>query len=160
MVEAQIKPIVVVTGITGYLGMYVCLDFLKDGGFKVRGTVRSTAPQNVKTLKDAFGKLFDELELVVADIENEQQVEKAVAGATYVVHTASPVLYKEPTDGGVACIRTAVEGALITLRASVKAGVKRVVLTSSIAAVRDLFPKDRLPQGVPYTEEHWSDIEF
>lgn len=59
------------TGITGYLGMYVCLDFLKDGCFKVRGTVRSTAPQNLKTLKDAFGKLYDELEFVVADIENE-----------------------------------------------------------------------------------------
>lgn len=60
----------------------------------------------------------------------------------------------------MACIRTAVEGALITLRASVKAGVKRVVLTSSIAAIRDVFPKDRLPAGVPYTEENWSDIEF
>ena len=83
-----------------------------------------------------------------------------MAGATYVVHTASPVVYKEPTDGGVAIVRTAVEGALITLRASHKAGVKRVVLTSSIAAIRDMFPKDRLPHGVPYTEEHWSDIEF
>jgi len=38
--------------------------------------------------------------------------------------------------------------------------VKRVVLTSSIAAVRDLFPKDRLPTGTPYTEAYWSDIEF
>lgn len=44
MVEGHLKPIVVVTGITGYLGIYVCLDFLKDGGFKVRGTVRSNAP--------------------------------------------------------------------------------------------------------------------
>ena len=71
MVEATSKPVVVITGITGYLGMYVTLDFLRDGSFKVRGTVRSTAPENLKHLKTAFGKLFDELELVVADIENE-----------------------------------------------------------------------------------------
>jgi nucleoside-diphosphate-sugar epimerase len=160
MVETSDKPLVVVTGITGYLGMFVCRDFLKDGSFRVRGTVRSKDPQNLKHLKEAYGKLFDELELSVTDIENEAQVEKAVAGATFVVHTASPVLYKEPTDGGVACIKTAVEGALITLRASSKAGVKRVVLTSSIAAVRDVFPKDKLPDGVPYTEENWSDVEF
>ena len=160
MVESIQKPLVVITGITGYLGMFVCRDFLKDGGFRVRGTVRNKDPKNLKYLIAAYGKLYEELEIVVTDVENESQVEKAVEGATYVVHTATPVLYKEPTDGGKACIKTAVEGALITLRASTKAGVKRVVLTSSIACIRDVFKKDRLPDGVPYTEEHWSDIEF
>lgn len=52
------------------------------------------------------------------------------------------------------------EGALSVLRAAHKYGVKRVVMTSSIAAVRDKFPKDRNPDGVPYTEESWSDVKF
>ena len=82
-------------------------------------------------------------------------------GACYVVHLASPVPYKEPNkEESEKIVKTAVEGALSVLRAAAKFGVKRVVMTSSIAAVRDLFPKDRLPTGTPYNEEHWSDIEF
>jgi nucleoside-diphosphate-sugar epimerase len=84
-----------------------------------------------------------------------------VQGATFVLHLASPVPYKEPSkEDSEKVVKTAVEGALSVLRAAAKFGVKRVVLTSSIAAVRDLFPKDRLPAGQAYDESHWSDIEF
>lgn len=70
--------------------------------------------------------------------------------------------YREPPkDVGLKVIKTAVEGVLSVLRAAEKDGrVKRVVLTSSIAAVRDFAPEKRLPAGTPYTEEHWSDIEY
>ena len=58
-------------------------------------------------------------------------------------------------------IKTAVEGVLSVMRAAEKAGtVKRVVLTSSIAAVRDFPPEKRLAPGKPYTEEYWSDIKY
>lgn len=78
-----------------------------------------------------------------------------------MLHTASPVPYKEPSkEESEHVLKVAVDGALSVLKAASKYGVKRVVLTSSIAAVRDLFPQDRLPTGQPYTEEHWSDIEF
>jgi dihydroflavonol-4-reductase len=71
------------------------------------------------------------------------------------------VPYKEPSkEEAPRVIKTAVDGALSVLRAAAKHGVKRVVMTSSVAAVRDRFPKDRLPVGQVYTEEHWSDIEF
>jgi dihydroflavonol-4-reductase len=78
------------------------------------------------------------------------------------VHSASPVPYREPPkDVGLKVIKTAVEGVLSVLRAAEKDGnVKRVVLTSSIAAVRDFAPEKRLPPGTPYTEECWSDIEY
>lgn len=70
--------------------------------------------------------------------------------------------YREPPkDVGLKVIKTAVEGVLTVMRAAEKdGGVKRVVLTSSIAAVRDFAPEKRLPPGTPYTEEHWSDIEY
>ena len=61
-----------ITGISGYLGSQVCLFFLKNGTFKVRGTVRSkTNPQKIAPLQKAFGELFDELELAEADLLNE-----------------------------------------------------------------------------------------
>lgn len=70
--------------------------------------------------------------------------------------------YREPPkDVGLKVIKTAVEGVLSVMRAAEKAGtVKRFVLTSSIAAIRDFAPEKRLPAGTPYTEEHWSDIEY
>ena len=40
MVQAEEKPIVTITGITGFLGSWTCLKYLEDGGFRVRGTVR------------------------------------------------------------------------------------------------------------------------
>ena len=80
-----------ITGISGYLGSQVCLSFLKHGGFKVRGTVRSTKNEKkLEPLKKAFGELFNELTLVEADLNDEESIINACEGCTYVVHTASP----------------------------------------------------------------------
>ena len=67
------KPIVVITGISGYVGSQVCLSFLKNGGFRVRGTVRSTKnTAKLDPLRKAYGQeLFDQLELVEADLLDE-----------------------------------------------------------------------------------------
>ena len=63
------KEIVVITGISGYVGSQVCLSFLKDGTYAVRGTVRSkTNAAKIEPLKQAFGEYFDQLELVEADL--------------------------------------------------------------------------------------------
>jgi len=57
----------------------------------VRGTVRSTKkPEKLEPLKKAFGELYDQLELVEADLDKEQSIIDAIEGCTYVVHTASP----------------------------------------------------------------------
>ena len=54
------KPIVTITGISGYLGAQVCLHFLKDGRYKVRGTVRSkTNKAKIEPLKMAFKEYFE-----------------------------------------------------------------------------------------------------
>ena len=74
------------------MGSYVCDTFLKDGRFKIRGTVRDS--KNVKKmepLRKAFGEAFDQIELFEADLTNPESLEKAVEGCDYVVHTASPV---------------------------------------------------------------------
>jgi nucleoside-diphosphate-sugar epimerase len=53
------RPVVVITGVSGYLGSHVCMSFLKDGGFTVRGTVRDTKnAKKIEPLKKAFGEYF------------------------------------------------------------------------------------------------------
>ena len=60
MVENTVKPLVTITGITGFLGANVCLLFLKDGNYRVRGTVRSTSnAAKLDPIKNAFGGHYD-----------------------------------------------------------------------------------------------------
>ena len=91
MVESSIKPLVVITGISGYLGLYVVRDFLQDGNFRVRGTIRGKNDAKIKPIQEAVGEaLFEQLEIVEADLLNADSLALAIQGATYVVHTASP----------------------------------------------------------------------
>ena len=91
MVDAGEKPLVTVTGVTGFLGAHTALKFFEDGGFRVRGTVRSkTNAAKIDPLKKTLGDFFDQLELVEADLLDKQSMIDAVAGSTYVAHTASP----------------------------------------------------------------------
>ena len=60
MVESTTtKPLVVITGVSGFLGSHVAHQFLMDGGFRVRGTVRDTKnPKKIDPIKKAFGDQF------------------------------------------------------------------------------------------------------
>lgn len=140
MVEGQ-KPIVTITGISGFIGSLVCLDFLKTGDYHVRGTVRDSKNEaKLAPLKKAFGEYFDQLELVNADLLNTESVTKAIAGSTYVVHTASPFFFPENDED---VIKPAVEGTMAVMHAcSASGGVKRCVITSSIAAISSVAKAD------------------
>lgn len=90
------KPIVTITGISGYLGSRVCHEFLLDGTYQVRGTVRDkNNMKKMQPLIDAFGQeLFDMIDLREADLLNDDSMTKAMEGTHYIVHTASPVPLK------------------------------------------------------------------
>ena len=93
------KPIVVITGVSGYLGSRVCYDFLLDGSFTVRGTVRDKNSDNkINPLKEAFGAYFSKLELINVDLLDSESISNAIKGADYVVHTASPFTYSSKTE--------------------------------------------------------------
>ena len=95
----DLRPTVLITGITGYLGSQVCLHFLNDGNFHVRGTVRSlNRREKIEPLIKAFGPLFSYLEIVEADLLDEASLIKAAAGCNYIVHTASPFYIDKPKD--------------------------------------------------------------
>ena len=85
-----------------------------------------------------------------------ESLSHAIKGATYVVHTASPFPLKNPKNADE-LVKPAVEGTMAVCRACHANRVKRLVVTSSCAAVMDRKPEERLSV---YTEENWSDVEY
>lgn len=135
MATADTKPLVLVTGATGYIAGH-CIRELMEHGYRVRGTVRALA-DTAKTehLQRMAATLGASLELVEANLGSDAGWEEAVAGCTYVQHVASPFPPEVPKDENE-LIRPAVDGALRVLKACAASGtVKRVVMTSSVAAV-------------------------
>jgi dihydroflavonol-4-reductase len=92
------------------------------------------------------------LEFVTADLTSDLGWDQAVAGATFVLHTASPFPPTQPENEDDLII-PAREGTLRVLKAAQRAGVSRVVVTSSFAAVG----YTRTDLGAPFTEEDWTD---
>ncbi|XP_071479830.1 uncharacterized protein [Diadema antillarum] len=126
---------VLVTGASGYIAAHI-VQQLQEEGCAVRGTVRSLANEaRIKHLKGLCPDAAHELELVEADLENEESWKSAVDGCMYVIHTASPFPLSVPADENVV-IKPAVEGVTNVLKAVVANGkVKRVVLTSAGLAI-------------------------
>jgi len=101
MVDAAAeKPLVTITGVTGFIGAITTKLFLEDGSYRVRGTVRDRNNQTkMNPLKQTIGEeLFAQLELVEADLLNEESVAAAISGSTFVAHTASPFVLEDPED--------------------------------------------------------------
>ena len=146
-------PIVLVTGASGFIAMHIIRQLLEQGRLRVRGTVRDkTCEQKVKPLKELVPDAKYPLDLVDADLTKEDSWKNAVSGCSYVLHVASPLPRKSPKNPD-AIVRPAVDGALNVLKACSESGtVKRVVLTSSIAAVAGGITGE---QGKLYTEADW-----
>ena len=157
MVEAGEKPLVTITGVTGFLGSMVALEFLKDGGFRVRGTVRDTKNEKkIGPLRAGLGEHFKDIELVEADLLDEPSIISACAGATYVVHTASPFFFSDDEDK---LVKPAVDGTLAVMRACSTHGVKRCVVTSSGAAISAVAKADKPKPGEKWNESYWSNVD-
>ncbi|MEV0043681.1 NAD-dependent epimerase/dehydratase family protein [Nocardia rhamnosiphila] len=126
---------VLVTGATGFVAGHVIAELL-DHGYAVRGTVRDLAGAGRRAhLVDYAARVDGDLEFAAADLDRDAGWAEAVAGCAQVLHVASPFPATPPDDASE-LIRTAVDGTLRVLRAAAAApGVRRVVLTSSIAAI-------------------------
>jgi len=152
--DDNVGTTVLVTGATGYIARHVVVQLL-DAGYTVRGTARSASSLDglradlTPFLEDASS--IDRFTVVGADLTQEQGWSDAVAGCTYVHHVASPIPAAPPKDPDELIV-PARDGTLRVLRAALVAGVRRVVLTSSLAAV--LYGVDRT--GTVFTEADWS----
>jgi dihydroflavonol-4-reductase len=150
------KAKVLVTGASGYIAGH-CVRELLENGYSVRGTVRSLRTSNVEHLRAIAQRTRGQLDFVEADLTTDAGWRQAVDGCTYVQHVASPFPAHRPTDENE-LVRPAVDGTRRVLEAcaNTNGAVKRVVLTSSVAAVAFGHPRsDKV-----YVERDWTNLEI
>lgn len=149
---------VLLTGASGYIGKHITLQLLNQG-YKVRASVRSLSKSAevknaVMPLLLETSDLDSRLTFVELDLEKDSGWDAALKGIDVLMHTASPFPIASPKDENE-LIRPAVDGTLRALKAARNAGVNRVILTSSNAAV---YGCD-LPEGKSeYDETMWTDV--
>ncbi len=140
---------VLVTGGSGFIGSSCILDLLQ-GGYRVRTTVRS--PEREAAVRELLGaESAEALSFVTADLMADAGWGDAVSGCDFVLHVASPFPLGPPKHEDDLIV-PAREGALRVLAAARDAQVRRVVMTSSFAAVGYGVP----PRDQPFTEEDWT----
>jgi dihydroflavonol-4-reductase len=143
---------VLVTGGSGYLGGWCIVELLRRG-YRVRTTVRD--PAREREVQEAVASQVDpghHLTVHQAQLLSDEHWDNVIEGCDYVLHVASPFPPNQPKDPDELIV-PAREGTLRVLGKALDHGVKRVVVTSSIAAIR-------LAKGTqerPLTEEDWTD---
>jgi dihydroflavonol-4-reductase len=149
---SQTQKTVLVTGGSGFLGGWCAIDLLRRG-YAVRATVRDLSRETALRAAVANEVGADEhFTVVAADLCDEAGWEQAVGGCDYVLHVASPFPATQPKDPDELIV-PAREGTLRVLKASLDAGVERVVVTSSVVAVTGGMG----PDSSLLTENDWSD---
>ena len=140
---------VLVTGGSGYVGTTLLAALLREGR-QVRTTVRAMQSEGELRAAVRRGHADDSgLEIVEAELMSDAGWAAAMAGCDEVHHVASPMIHSEDPDE---VIPPALEGTLRVLRAARDARARRVVLTSSFAAI-GYTPKP----GAEYSENDWTD---
>jgi nucleoside-diphosphate-sugar epimerase len=146
---------VLVTGGSGFIGSHAIVQLLA-AGYQVRTTVRNLKREgDVRAmLRNGGAEPGSRLSFVAADLTGDEGWAEAVAGCEYVLHVASPLPPAVPKHEDELIV-PARDGALRVLRAARDAGVKRVVLTSSFAAVGYGYE----PRSTPFDESNWTQLD-
>jgi nucleoside-diphosphate-sugar epimerase len=143
---------VLVTGGSGFLGGWCLVELLRRG-YRVRTTVRDLSREpEVRAMLASEVVADDRLTVLAADLRSDDGWEQAVHGCDCVLHVASPFPPAQPKDPDELIV-PAREGTLRVLSAALAAGASRVVVTSSVAAIRN---GGELPSA-PLTEEDWTE---
>jgi len=144
---------VLLTGISGFIGLY-CAKELLDSGFEVRGTIRSQPKeQDVRDTMKRNNVNSENLEFRLLDLNSNNGWEQSMKGIDYVMHVASPFRIANPKNENE-MILPAVEGTKRVLRAAQKANVKRFILTSSVVAMMS-----SLRRGC-FGPNDWTDVHY
>jgi nucleoside-diphosphate-sugar epimerase len=145
---------VLVTGGSGFIGSHCILQLLA-GGHQVRTTVRNLKREaDVRALlREGGADAGDRLTFFVADLEKDAGWREAAAGCEFVLHVASPFPVNVPRHEDELIV-PARDGALRVLRAARDTGVRRVVMTSSFAAIGYGHPQ----RATAFDERDWTNL--
>ena len=147
---------VLLTGITGFVGSHTAIQLLEKG-YQVIGTLRDMKRANsIRKIIAQHTSETDNLSFAEADIKDEQVWQKLMVDIDYVQHIASPFPKIMPRDENELII-PARQGNINILSAASASGVKRVVITSSTAAVAYGQTKERRRRT--FDETDWTDLE-
>jgi dihydroflavonol-4-reductase len=113
-----------ITGATGLVGSAVARKLVAEG-FPVRALARSNSPR--------FHLEGLDLEFVAGDIRDAESIRRAMAGVRYVFHVAADyrLWARDPSE----IFAANVEGTRIVMEEAKRAGVERIVYTSSVATL-------------------------
>jgi nucleoside-diphosphate-sugar epimerase len=143
------KP-VCVTGASGFIATHIVKQLL-DKGYKVKGTVRSLKDRSKYSYLDNLPGADERLELIEAELLKDGSYDEAVKNCEYVIHTASPYMI-DVKDAQKDLVDPAVKGTVNVLRSCNEvSSIKRVILTSSFAAISDEPGNDKV-----FSEEDWN----
>jgi nucleoside-diphosphate-sugar epimerase len=143
---------VLVTGGSGYLAGW-CIVELLECGYRVRTTIRNASRE--PAVRAAIGTRTDaheHLSVHAADLLRDEHWQRLTEGCDYVLHVASPLPVSQPKDPNELIV-PAREGTLRVVGSALDAGVQRVVLTSSVAAIRGGH------EGLRLDETVWTDLD-
>ena len=143
---------VLVTGATGYIGLH-CVQQLLNQGYAVNGSVRS--PERKEEVFEALQKHntpTENLNLFTFNLTEDDGWDEGMEGCDYLLHVASPIALENHNEDFF--VKPAVAGVKRAFKYAKKHNVKKVVLTSSVAAIFDT-----LEEKTDYDETDWSDPE-
>lgn len=141
---------VLVTGASGFIGLH-CIQQLLSKGYQVNGTLRSLDREDeIRSGLLEAGTHHDDLNLYALDLNSDDGWDDAITGCDYVLHVASPISLNDHNEDYF--VKPAVAGVNRALKFAKKHSIKKVVLTSSVAAIFDTIEKKN-----HFDESDWSD---
>ncbi|XP_010473385.1 PREDICTED: anthocyanidin reductase-like [Camelina sativa] len=143
-----------VIGGTGNLAS-ILIKHLLQSGYKVNTTVRDPANERKMAHLRPLQELGD-LKIFKADLTDEGSFDSAFTGCQYIFHVATLINFKSE-DPEKDMIKPAIQGVINVLKSCVKKSIKRVIYTSSAAAVSI---NNLSGPGLVMNENNWTDINF
>ena len=143
---------VLVTGATGFIGLH-CIDQLLNQGYAVNGSLRSPERKNeiFNALKNK-NTSTENLNLFIFNLTEDDGWDEGMQGCDYLLHVASPLSIEKHDDDFF--VKPAVAGVKRAFKFAKKHNIKKVVLTSSVAAILETDEDKEY-----FDETDWSDVE-